>query len=188
MRAFGKANLESSRALPTAVQYCSQDGEQFIKRLLDLLQDSKSVNTRHALTRDWIDTKEQACSDAEVPIEILQKLEMHIGAFGVLQEGPPQLGLEDVLGEHQASEGKPVTGQNHVVSTEDHQELTKYHLGTEQGDNALTAGVTEESSGMIGIHLAGNKSYDLAGLAGKEQEVGGPGGVTLGSSGMTNIL
>lgn len=147
MRAFGKANLESSRALPTAVQYCSQDGEQFIKRLLDLLQDSKSVNTRHALTRDWIDTKEQACSDAEVPIEILQKLEMHIGAFGVLQEGPPQLGLEDVLGEHQASEG------------------------TEQGDNALTAGVTEESSG----------------LAGKEQEVGGPGGVTLGSSGLLGL-
>ncbi|MCJ1267868.1 hypothetical protein MMC22_007754 [Lobaria immixta] len=79
------------------------------------------------------------------------------------------MGLEDVSGEYQASEGKPVTGQNHVASTEDHQELTKYHLGTEQGNNALTAGVTEESSG----------------LAGKDEEAGGPSGVTQGSSGVT---
>lgn len=55
--------------------------------------------------------------------------------FRIFQEGPSVMGLEDVLGEHRVSEGEPVTGQNHIASTEDHQGLTKYHLGTGQGDD-----------------------------------------------------
>lgn len=45
-----------------------------MRRLLDPLQDSRSANTRHALTRDWLAIKKDAYSDAEIPIEDLKQL------------------------------------------------------------------------------------------------------------------
>ena len=49
-----------------------------VKRLLDLLQDSKSANTKHTLPRDWLAIKKEAYSDAEVPIQVLQQLGLYI--------------------------------------------------------------------------------------------------------------
>lgn len=52
-----------------------------IRRLLDPLRTSASNKIRHACTRDWVAIWKDSYSDAEVSIEDLKQLGLHIGAF-----------------------------------------------------------------------------------------------------------
>lgn len=83
--AFNMSGQLAKRIVKTAGLYSQQYNtarkmvnNAMVKRLLDLLQDSKSANTKHTLPRDWLAIKKEAYSDAEVPIEVLQQLGLYI--------------------------------------------------------------------------------------------------------------